>query len=140
MLATPTCWALVARKSSAAMVSVDAPEPSAPNTRNDQSGTPGKTPVTLMPRAPMVPETWVPWLFWSSPSGKPNPLLKTTFSSGWVLSMPVSITATALIGALLPTLVAVPAGRLRGPLPPTVPGEIVMIVGKSNLNAGGTGA
>ena len=68
-------------------------------TRSDHSGTFGNMPTIFLPRAPMIPAQCVPWPKSSPEVGMPLPklVLKATFNSGWVGSIPVSITATALM-------------------------------------------
>src|SRR5262245_37669699 len=82
------------------------PAPVLLSTRTDHRFAPGATPTmpTLLSLAPRMPVTSVPWPEASSklcPLAQPTP--PTTFRSGLVASMPVSITATLILTDPLPS-------------------------------------
>src|SRR3990167_7449018 len=58
------------------------------------------TPSALLPAAPMIPATWVPWPLSSIASvvfdRKFQPLATLPLISGWFLSIPVSTAATVI--------------------------------------------
>src|SRR5574341_623746 len=96
MLATAGLMALAVTQSTPAITPLVVPLPPQPSTLTPWSGAPGATPTTswVLSFAATVPDTWVPWPL-QSLLGPPAKLTCcTTFRSGCVTSMPVSMMYT----------------------------------------------